>query len=109
MTVHIDVFRPRMQPHRSIYDAFQDEALKRLGRSFEEWVLAEKAAVYQAALRASADAGFRLQAPTMEMVESAEISARGSVDYGLTWVCHLLRSMQKNDHQDHPHSPSRSL
>lgn len=89
-----DVFRPRMEPHRSIYDAFQAEAAKRKSRSVEEWIQAEINAVHQAALAASSDPRFKLKAPTMDMVRSAEIYARGSADYGLKWTCQLIRSMQ---------------
>ena len=89
-----DVFRPRMEPLRSIYDAFQAEASKRRERSVEVWIKAEMDAVYQAALEASKNPAYQLQAPTMEAVRSAEIYARGSVDYGLKWVFQLVRSMQ---------------
>lgn len=89
-----DVFRPRMEPHRSIYDAFQAEAAKRKGRSFEEWSSAEISAVYRAALAASCDTKFKLKQPTMDMVRAAEIYARGSADYGLKWACELVRKMR---------------
>lgn len=89
-----DVFRPRIEPHRSIYDAFQAEAAKRRERPVEVWIKAEMDVVYQAALKASQDPASRLRAPTMEMVRVAEIYARASVDYGLQWVCQLVRSMQ---------------
>lgn len=72
-----------MEPLRSIYDAFQAEAAKRKGRSFEEWSLAEMNAVHQAALTASSDPQFKLVPPTMEKVWAAKIYARGSADYGL--------------------------
>lgn len=90
-----DVFRPRLEPHRAIYDAFQAEASNRKGRPFAQWARAEMEAVYQAALRASEDPVFNLAPPTMEAVKSAEVSARGSIDYGLKWTCQLVRSMQK--------------
>lgn len=90
-----DVFRPRMEPHRSIYDAFQSEATKRRERSVEDWIKAEMDVVYQAALKASQVPGSTLRAPTMDMVRVAEIYARGSVDYGLKWVCQLVRGMQQ--------------
>lgn len=89
-----DVFRPRMEPHRSIYDAFQAEARKRKSRSVKEWTEAEMSAVYQAALAAAADQKFKLKQPTMDAVRRSELYARGSADYGLKWVCELLRSMQ---------------
>lgn len=88
-----DVFQPRVEPHRSIYDAFQQEASKRKGRTFQEWSSAEMDAVYLAALKASADPKFKLNPPTMAQVKSAEIYARGSADYGLKWTCELLRQM----------------
>lgn len=89
-----DVFRPRMEPHRSIYDAFQAEASKRRERSVGDWMKAEIEAVYQAALQASQNPAHKLRAPTMEATIAAERYARGSADYGLKWVCELVRSMQ---------------
>lgn len=88
-----DLVRPRMDPHRAIFDAFQEEASKRNGRSVEDWTKAELDAVYQAALRVSQDAVYKLKPPTMGAVIAAELYARGSVDYGHTWVWKLLQSM----------------
>lgn len=89
-----DPFRPRLDPHRSIYDAFQNEAAMRKGRSFEEWSKAEMDAVLHAAKKVAADQSFRLATPTIEMVAAAEVYARGSADYGLKWTCELIRRMQ---------------
>lgn len=89
-----DVFRPRIEPHRSIYDAFQAEASKRRERPVEVWIKAEIDAVYQAALQAAQNPVYRLRPPTMEATIAAERYARGSADYALKWVCELVRSMQ---------------
>ncbi len=45
-----DVFEPRREPARSIYKAFQAEARKRKGRSVDEWITAEREAVYREAV-----------------------------------------------------------
>jgi hypothetical protein len=88
-----DSFRPRAEPARTIYDAFQAEASKRDVRSFEEWSNAEIEAVHAAA-RASAPA-YGLRAPSREEVAKAEICARGHTDYGLQWACGVVDAMRK--------------
>ena len=86
------VFRPRQEPHRTLYDAFQAEATRRKGRTADEWTEAEVQAVWRAAVQAAPAHG--LAAPTLEMVRQAEAYARGSIDYGLQWACALVRSMR---------------
>ena len=44
-----DIFRPRFEPARLLYDAFQDEASKRKSRTVEEWISAERDRVWIAA------------------------------------------------------------
>ncbi|MCW0399330.1 hypothetical protein NB700_001886 [Xanthomonas sacchari] len=90
---HYDPFRPRSEPATSIYDAFQAEAAKRKSRSVEEWIAAEREAVYRAATVAFKDAG--LPAPTLEEVESAERYACGSIDYGSKWSYTLISLVRK--------------
>lgn len=88
-----DVFRPRYAPAQAIYDAFQDEAAKRPGRSVEEWTQAETSAVWKAARDAAQTLG--VPVPTMQDVESTESSARGHIDYGAQWAYALARLMEK--------------
>lgn len=90
-----DIFRPKSEPHRAIYDAFQDEAANRKGRPVNVWTEAELKAVERAASLAAVNPQFKLAPPTRTMVERAERYARGSADYGRTWVCTLLRMMSE--------------
>lgn len=79
-----DVFQPRHDPARSIYNAFQDEASRRKGRTVEEWTAAEREAVFNASVRQARM--MKLRAPSMEEVVRAEQYARGSIDYGAKWA-----------------------
>lgn len=88
-----DVFRPRTDPARAIYDAFQDEAEHRKGRTVEQWLAAEIDAVHREATRQAEK--FGLAAPTTEMVRSAEVYASGSVDYGAKWAYTLVEAMHR--------------
>jgi len=89
--IHSDPFRPRREPALSLYLAFQGEASKRCGRTVAEWSAAEVTAVYEAAIRLAPLHGLR--EPTRQDVESAEAYARGSIDYGLTWVTTLINAL----------------
>lgn len=88
-----DPFEPRHEPARSIYLAFQAEAAKRPGRSVEQWHEAEIQAVFEEANRQS-DL-LNLRPITREEVEGAEISARGSADYGLQWTLAVVKEMRR--------------
>jgi hypothetical protein len=79
-----DVFRPRTDPARLLYDAFQAEAEKRPGRPVEFSVLSERAAVWRAARDYAQQHGLRV--PTLVEVEKAERLAMGHVDYGAKWA-----------------------
>lgn len=87
-----DIFRPRNEPARSIYDAFQDEATKRKGRTVEEWLSAERSAVFTTACELAVR--FRLRPPTLKDVEMAESCARGHIDYGAKWAYYVTEAMQ---------------
>lgn len=88
-----DVFRPRHEPARSIYDAFQAEAENRRRRTAEEWAHAERSAVLHAATAAAARMGLR--APTMAEVEYAERGALGHIDYGAKWAYGVAEAMRR--------------
>lgn len=90
---HKDPFRPRSEPAQSVYDALTAEQAHRKGREFEAWNKAEINAVYEAAKIAFERVG--LPIPTYADVESAERYARGSIDYGATWVYTLTTAMTK--------------
>ena len=88
-----DSFRPRSEPARTLYDAFQAEAAKREARSFEEWSNAEVDAVHAAAVASAPAHGLR--APSREEVAKAEIRAQGHTDYGLQWACGVIEAMRQ--------------
>lgn len=86
-----DVFRPRNEPFRTIYDAFQAESAKRKGRTPEEWMRAEREAVWRAARDYAEMYGHRV--PTMDEIKIAERQAEGHTDCGAKWaygVGHLM-------------------
>lgn len=87
-----DIFEPRYEPARSIYMAFQKEAEKRKGRSVDEWLAAERDAVYRESVHQAQKLGLR--APTMEQVISAERYATGSIDYGAKWSYCIVNVMR---------------
>lgn len=88
-----DPFEPRHEPAKSIYLAFQTEATKRGGRTPDQWSEAEISAVLAEANRQSDLLDMR--PVTREQVEQAEIYARGSADYGLTWTVQVVKDMEK--------------
>jgi hypothetical protein len=75
-----------------IYDAFQNEAEKRPGRTCEEWVEKERLVVWQTARDYAQQYGMRI--PTMDEVERAERYAMGSVDYGAKWAYKVVEQMR---------------
>jgi len=91
-----DIFRPSREPARAIYDAFQAEAEKRNGRDFKVWTEAEENAVWNAARDAAQK--LALEAPTIEDVQSAQISAMGHVDYGAKWAYGIVHKMKPINH-----------
>src|SRR4051812_10372220 len=58
-----DFSRPHHEPALTIYAAFQTEAAKRKGRTFEEWIASERLAVWTAARDYAQQHG--LAVPTM--------------------------------------------
>lgn len=88
-----DMFEPRHEPARSLYHAFQSEATKRKERSIDEWLAAEREAVFREATHQAQRLGLRV--PTMEEIVSAERYAAGSVDYGAKWAYGVVEAMRK--------------
>ena len=88
-----DHFRPRSDPARAIYDAFQDEAQHRDGRSAEDWQERERMAVWRTA-RDYAEA-HGMTVPTMDDVKRAETFACGHADYGTTWAFRVVDAMHR--------------
>ena len=89
-----DIFEPRHEPARSIYLAFQSEAANRKGRSTDEWLSAERDAVFREAVHQAQKLGMRV--PTMDEVVRAENYASGSADYGAKWAYCLVEAMRKD-------------
>jgi len=89
-----DIFQPRSEPAKSIYEAFQIEAAMRNDRSLDEWQLAERNAVQREAAMQAHKLGLRV--PTMEQVERAERYAFGSIDYGCKWALGVVNAMRQN-------------
>lgn len=86
-----DIFEPRHEPAKSIYSAFQAEAAKRKGHPVEEWVKAEREAVFRECAHQAQTRG--LHAPSMDEVTAAERYAMGSADYGAKWAYQLVKVM----------------
>lgn len=89
-----DIFRPHFEPAKSIYDAFQDEASKRDGRSVEEWIDKEGKRVWSTARDYAQQNNLRV--PTLEEVLNCELSARGHVDYGAKWAYGITELLMGN-------------
>jgi hypothetical protein len=87
-----DIFEPRHEPAKSIYLAFQTEALKRKERAVDEWIIAERDAVFRECAHQAQIHGLR--APSMEEVAAAERYAMGSTDYGAKWAYQLIGVMK---------------
>ncbi|KAB1444163.1 hypothetical protein [Bordetella bronchiseptica] len=86
-----DIWRPTSEPARSIYDVIRAEAIKRPGRSVDEWLEAELKAVWFAARDYAQQHG--LPAPTLRDIKSAERSACGHTDYGAQWAYGVARRL----------------
>jgi hypothetical protein len=88
-----DPFEPRSEPARSLYRAFQAEAMNRNARTLEEWIAGERAAVHQEAVEQAGKLGLR--APSPEEVAAAARYARGSIDYGAKWAHQVVAAMRR--------------
>lgn len=89
-----DLFRPWHWPADAIYDAFQAEAAKRRGRTVDQWMDAERLAVWMAAR----DAALRINArtPTMAEVAAVEERATGHADYGAKWAIGVAEIIKRS-------------
>lgn len=87
-----DIFRPHNDPARAIYDAFQAEAEKRPERTCDEWIAAERMAVWRAARDYAQQTKLRI--PTLQEVELAERLACGHCDYGAKWAYGVTEAMR---------------
>ena len=88
-----DHFRPRSEPAKTIYDALVTEAKKRDSRPCEEWIYAEKQAVWEAARDYAQQHGLRV--PTMADVHKADQQGCGHTDYAAKLAYILASTMTK--------------
>jgi hypothetical protein len=88
-----DVFRPRRNPARDIYDAFQEEAIKRKNRHHSLWTDRELHAVWVAARDHAQKHGLRV--PFYEEIEVIDQAASGHVDYAAKLACNVARLLEK--------------
>lgn len=79
MKKHRDIFRPRREPACLIYDALLAESRHRKKRTVEDWILAERLAVWKAARDYAQQHGLKVL--ELADIERAETSAVGSADY----------------------------
>lgn len=91
-----DHWRPTSEPARTIYDTLQAEALRRPGRSVDEWVEAERNAVWAASRDYAQKHG--LSVPTIKAVQMAEQSACGHTDYCAKWAYGVAEALTTKDH-----------
>jgi hypothetical protein len=87
-----DIFRPRTDPARLLYDVFQAEAALRTEKHVDQWIIAERMAMWTAARDYAQQHGLRV--PTLVDVERAESCACGHVDYGSKWAYGIAEAMR---------------
>ena len=86
------MFEPTQEPAKSIYNALVNEATKRKVRSVEEWIKAERKAVFDKAMELSNAHGFCV--PTLEQIVIAENCACGHVDYAAKFAYGVAEAMR---------------
>ena len=89
------MFEPRNEPARTFYWAFENEAKNRKDKDPAEWILAERMAVYNAALEFATDTG--LEPLTLKEIEYAETYACGHCDYGATWAYRVVELLKRKN------------
>lgn len=90
-----DPFRPARDPYRAIYDALAAEASSRKSRHGDDAAQCESE--IEAVLASATEQAriLHLRAPTRHEVEESRQAALGHLDFGLTWVCHVVRAMER--------------
>lgn len=89
------IFRPKTEPARTLYDAFQAESLNRPNRMLDVWIDLERQAVWGAAKVYAQEHDMR--APTLAEVQICEQAALGHVDYGAKWAIYVAEYMRKGE------------
>lgn len=87
-------------PGHQIYAAFAAcAATRQADERAEVWRAREAQAVLQAASAVASEHG--LAAPGLDVVNEAQIQAMGHSDYGVTWVCEVLKRMSARKGTEH--------
>jgi len=87
-----DLFRPRTEPARTIYDAFQLESLKRKESNDPKiWIENERQVVFSVAKKYAET--HNLVTPTIDQVTLAKRSAQGHIDYAAKWAYGIVDFM----------------
>ena len=89
------IFRPKTEPARTLYDAFQAESLKRPDRMLDVWIALEQYAVWNAAKAYALKHDMRT--PTLAEVQIRKRAALGHVDYGAKWAIYVAEYMRKGE------------
>ena len=84
-----DIFRPKSEPARTLYDVFQTEAKLRK----DGWQEREELAVYLVACSCAETLDMR--APTLQEVKDAASYASGHVDFAAKWVYRIVEKMKE--------------
>ena len=85
-----DLFRPRTEPARTIYDTLVTEAEHRHQR-MSDWIECERTAVWKAARDYAQQHGMKV--PTMAQVCVAERQACGHTDYAAQFAYGVAETM----------------
>ena len=88
-----DIFRPRTDPARTLYDAFRREAENRVGKTPGEWMQAEEQVMWSTSRDYAQQHG--LTEPTMAEVLKSQRQAMGHVDYGAKWAYAVAEILNK--------------
>lgn len=80
--INKDIFRPRSEPARTIYDVWVKTAKHR--ELDKNWIQSERLSVLLAAQAYATK--YNLPVPTIEDIERAEIYAVGSATFGADWA-----------------------
>jgi len=91
----MSIFRPHSGPAQFIFDALVKEQEHRKDRQSEEWIVAERNAVWSASRDYAQQHGLRV--PTIDDVMAAENQAIGHCDYASTWAFEVVRRMKSPD------------
>jgi hypothetical protein len=90
-----DPFRPRDNPERLLYDAFQAAAKERKNKPVGEWLEYEVQKVWEAA-KGWAEQN-KKPVPSLRAIKIASTYATGHIDYGARWAYAICEFWRKRD------------